>query len=101
MEKIFKLSEYVVFCIFLMFRTWNLDFDLRWGLHSHQKKNMMHSPKIDQKDRFSNNKSLNCNFNSGNGFIDPKSIFKDIKMVLKSFELITIWGKPFFLWPPF
>ena len=56
MEKIFKLSEYVVFCIFLMFRTWNLDFDLRWGLHSHQKKNMIHPPKIDQKDCFSNNK---------------------------------------------
>ena len=52
--KLFKLSEYVVFMIFFRLRTWNLDFDLSLGLHSHWKKNMMHPPKIDQKDRFSN-----------------------------------------------
>ena len=99
--KVFKLSEYVVFVIFLKLRTWNSDFDLRWGLHSHRKKYTMHPPKIDQKDCFSNNKNLNCNFNSRNGFIDPRSISKDIKLGLKGFELITIWGKPFFLRPPF
>ena len=98
--KVFKLSEYVISMIFFRLRTWNLDFDLRWGLHSHRKKNTMHLPKIDQKDRFSNNKNLNCNFYSGNGFIDQRSIYQDIKLVLKGFELIIIWGKPFFLRPP-
>ena len=99
--KVFKLSEYVVSMIFFRLRTRNLDFDLRWGLHSHRKNNTMHPPKIVQKDRFSNNKNLNCNFNSGNGFIDPRSISQDIKLVLKGFELIIIWGKPFFLRSPF
>ena len=61
----------------------------------------MHPPKINQKDCFSNNKNLKCNFYSGNGFIDPRSISQDIKLVLKGFELIIIWGKPFFLRPPF
>ena len=99
--KVFKLSEYVGTMIFFRLRTWNLDFALRWGLHSHRKKNMMHPPKIDQKDRFSNNKNLNFNFDSGNGLIDPRSISQDIKLVLKGFELIIIWGKPFFIRPPF
>ena len=48
-----------------VFKHENLDFDLRWGLHSHRKKNVMHHTTIDQKDRFSNNKNLNCNFSSG------------------------------------
>ena len=99
--KVFKLSAYVVSKIFFRVRTWNLDFDLRWGLHRHQKKNTMHPPKIDQKDRFLNNRNLNCSFYNGNGFIDLRSIYQDIKLVLKGFELIIIWGKPFFLRPPF
>ena len=97
--KVFKLPEYVVSMIFFRLRTWNLDFDLRWGLNSHQKQNMMHPPKIDQKDCFSNNKNLNFNFNSGNGFIDPRSASQDIKLVLKGYKLIIIWGKPLFLRP--
>ena len=96
----FSNFQNVVSMIFFRLRTWNLDFDLRWGLHSHWKKNTMHPPKINQKDRFSNNKNLNCNFYSGNGFIDPRSISQDIKLVLKGFELIIIWGKPFFLSSP-
>ena len=40
------------------------------------------------KDRFSNNKNLNFNFNSGNGFIDPRSTSQDIKLVLKGYKLI-------------
>ena len=57
-EKVFKLSEYVVFMIFFRLRTSNLDFDLhvRWGLNSHQKKNMMHPLKsTKKKKRFSKN----------------------------------------------
>ena len=81
--KVFKPSEYVVSMIFFRLRTWNLDFDLRWGLHSHRKKDTMHPPKIDQKDCFSYNENLNCNFYSGNGFIDPRSIYQDLKLVIE------------------
>ena len=36
--KVLKLSEYVVSMIFFRLKAWNLDFDLRWGLNSHQEK---------------------------------------------------------------
>ena len=90
------------FVIFWRLKTWNLDFDIKWGLHSHRKKNKMHPLKSIKRIVFQTIiKDLNYNLNCGNGLICPRSISKDMKIVLKSFELITIWRKPFFLWPPF
>ena len=60
----------------------------------------MHPPKIAPKCRFPGDKNLMCNFNSGNGLSDPKSVSQDMKLILKVFEINKIWVKPFFFRPP-
>ena len=57
-------------------------------------------PKIAWKCRFPSDKNSIGIFDSGNGLIDPKSVSQDIKLILKVFEINTIWVKPFFFRPP-
>ena len=60
----------------------------------------MHPPKIARKCRFPSDENLMCNFNSGNGLTDPKSVSQDTKLILNVFEINKIWVKPFFFRPP-
>ena len=66
------------------------------GLYGSQKKKSCTL----QKSRFPSDKNLMCNFNIGNGLTDPKSVFQDIKLILKVFKINKIWVKPFFSRPP-
>ena len=88
---------------FFRLRTWNLDFDLRWGLHSHQKKNMMHSHiKNRSKGLFLQTTEIWISISIVRIHVDSltQDLYQDIKLVLKGFELLIIWGKPFCLQPP-
>ena len=58
------------------------------------------TPAPSKKAVFPSDKNLMCNFNSGNGLIDPKSVFQDIKLILKVFKINKIWVKSFFSRPP-
>ena len=60
----------------------------------------MHPPKIARKCRFPSDENLMCNFNSGNGLTDPKSVSQDTKLILNVLEINKIWVKPFFFRPP-
>ena len=92
---------FMLFLDFLQVENLKFEFWPKVRLNGHRKKKYDAHLQIDQKDRFSNNKNLNFNFNRENGFIDPRSISQDINMVLKGFELSLIWGKRLFLRPPF
>ena len=79
----------------------NLEFPPKVGSIQQSKEKNVAPPKIDQKCHFPSDKNPMCNFNSGDGLIDPKSVSQNIKLILKAFEINKIWVKPFFLRPPF
>ena len=77
------------FSDFLQLNNLKLEFSSETGLYGCRKKKSC-TPIIDQKCHFPSDKQLMCNFNSGNGLIDPKSVSKDIKLIFKVFEINTI-----------
>ena len=73
------------FCNFLQLNNFKSEFSPEVGvIRQSKEKTPAPPPKIDHKCRFPSDDNLMCNFKSGDGLTDPKSVCQDIKLILKS-----------------